>query len=179
MLNIRTLTVQILSAPRRFMRRRGFGVHSPFAFAFLSNAIREQDAYYAYESINALTPKRSLRKFLRLAFRTAVVLKAKRVAVFGPDSNLLLKALEYAGAKQSSNPLLVVATADANHAVALECVRSGGTVILGNIHKNKANALLIKTIAETCGHGMTFTNGETAIFVARPNLPKQTFRITL
>ena len=32
--------------PRRYRTSRGFGVHSPFAFEFITRTIRDRDAYY-------------------------------------------------------------------------------------------------------------------------------------
>ncbi len=40
----------------RFRHRRGYGVHSPFAFAFLSGVVYEHAAYYAYERLNKMHP---------------------------------------------------------------------------------------------------------------------------
>lgn len=36
---------------KRFRYRRGYGVHSPFAFDFITNVIYEKTPYYAYEEI--------------------------------------------------------------------------------------------------------------------------------
>lgn len=43
-----------LSIWRRYWRSRGFGVHSPFAFYFITNVMRQSYSYYAYESIHYL-----------------------------------------------------------------------------------------------------------------------------
>lgn len=39
---------------QRFWRSKGFGVHSPFAFYFITNVMRQKYHYYAYESIEYL-----------------------------------------------------------------------------------------------------------------------------
>lgn len=45
----------ILRWPRRYRTSRGFGVHSPFAFDFITKVLRERDAsYYSYAEIDAL-----------------------------------------------------------------------------------------------------------------------------
>lgn len=42
----------------RWRRSRGFGVHSPFAYHFITTVLREKDAtYYAYSDIAALFPR--------------------------------------------------------------------------------------------------------------------------
>ena len=38
---------------KRFRHRRGYGVHSPFAFAFLTDVVYERNAYYAYHELDA------------------------------------------------------------------------------------------------------------------------------
>ncbi len=40
-----------LSAPRRYNRSKGHGIHSPFAFNFVLKVLRERCAYYAYVNI--------------------------------------------------------------------------------------------------------------------------------
>lgn len=43
-----------ITALQRFHRSRGFGIHSPFAFKFVLNVLRERLPYYAYEDIKKL-----------------------------------------------------------------------------------------------------------------------------
>lgn len=45
----------ILRWPRRYRTSRGFGVHSPFAYDFITKVLRERDAsYYSYAEIDSL-----------------------------------------------------------------------------------------------------------------------------
>ncbi|MBD5224748.1 MAG: hypothetical protein HDS68_02105 [Bacteroidales bacterium] len=49
---------RIISYPARWRRSKGFGVHSPFAFNFITKVIGEREAeYYAYAEIAAFCPK--------------------------------------------------------------------------------------------------------------------------
>ena len=43
-----------ITALRRYHRSRGFGIHSPFAFKFVLNVLRERLPYYAYEDFKEL-----------------------------------------------------------------------------------------------------------------------------
>lgn len=52
------LIKKITSYPARWRRSRGFGVHSPFAYNFITKVLREKDAaYYAYAEIAAFCPR--------------------------------------------------------------------------------------------------------------------------
>lgn len=49
---------KILTYPARWRRSQGFGVHSPFAYHFITKVLREKDSeYYAYAEISAFCPK--------------------------------------------------------------------------------------------------------------------------
>lgn len=59
---------------RRLRYRKGYGIHSPFAFRFVTEVIYETDSYYIYEEIeNRLTgnwwQRAVQRKLERLSFR--------------------------------------------------------------------------------------------------------------
>ncbi len=62
---------------RRFRHRCGYGVHSPFAFGFITDVVYERSAYYAYRELDRRLPApvRWLRlrphKCLRFLFRLA------------------------------------------------------------------------------------------------------------
>lgn len=48
----------ILTYPARWRRSQGFGVHSPFAYHFITRVLREKSTeYYAYAEIAAFCPK--------------------------------------------------------------------------------------------------------------------------
>ena len=57
---------------RRFRYRRGYGIHSPFAFRFLQDVVYEKSSYYAYcqlDSHLAWSQRLRQRRGLRLLFR--------------------------------------------------------------------------------------------------------------
>lgn len=58
----------------RFRHRKGYGVHSPFAFRFITDVICERSPYYAYRELDRQLPlskrlrqRRGLHLLLRLA----------------------------------------------------------------------------------------------------------------
>ncbi len=42
------------TALRRYRHSKGFGIHSPFAFSFVLNVLRERNPYYAYSELEGL-----------------------------------------------------------------------------------------------------------------------------
>lgn len=49
---------RLIEYPARLRRSLGYGVHSPFAFHFITKVLRERDAqYYAYAEIAAFCPR--------------------------------------------------------------------------------------------------------------------------
>lgn len=41
---------RLLNAPLRLRTSRGFGVHSPFAFSFILNVLKQKDSFYSYKN---------------------------------------------------------------------------------------------------------------------------------
>ena len=68
----------------RIRHRCGYGVHSPFAFNFLTNVVYERSAYYAYKELDyALRPweRFRIRQCLHLLFRIANYLQPRTAYV--------------------------------------------------------------------------------------------------
>ena len=107
---------------RRFRHRRGYGVHSPFAFDFITDVVYEQSAYYKYKELRAHEKRLKQEKgtdwlyeppkLKRLLFRLvnyaqpATVVDAGRLSA----SSLYLKAAcgkaDYTGASKLSELFL-------------------------------------------------------------------------
>ena len=81
---------------RRFRHRRGYGVHSPFAFRLITDVVYERLPYYAYDELKRL--RRSLPKGARmypervdrLLFRLVNHLSPQRVVEVGTGAGLSL-----------------------------------------------------------------------------------------
>lgn len=73
----------------RFRHRRGYGVHSPYAYAFLRDVVYEDMTYYAYASLNHLHPwwVRMTRAYplccRRLLFRLANFIHPSTMSILG------------------------------------------------------------------------------------------------
>lgn len=68
----------------RFRHRKGYGVHSPFAFRFITDVIYECSPYYAYEELDRQLPlpmRFRQRKGLHLLLRIANHLQPRTVVL--------------------------------------------------------------------------------------------------
>lgn len=75
----------------RFRHRRGYGIHSPFAFSFVTDVIYERGEYYAYAPLSTICPEHGerpllRRRDLRLLFRIANASGAQEVLLAAHDA---------------------------------------------------------------------------------------------
>lgn len=90
---------------RRFRHRRGYGVHSPFAFDFITRVVYEHTPYYQYKELSAEQRRlasekghnwacRESQKVKRLLFRLVNRAQPTFIVSVGPDSaaELYMKA---------------------------------------------------------------------------------------
>lgn len=90
---------------RRFRHRRGYGVHSPFAFDFITRVVYEHTPYYQYKELSAEQRRlvsekghswacRESQKVKRLLFRLVNRAQPTFIVNVGPDSaaELYMKA---------------------------------------------------------------------------------------
>lgn len=81
--------MSIFKAYIRWRHSRGFGVHSPYAYRFVTDVVRPGDyGYYSYQEIYGhLKGKEAhdhhLTRLVKFIIRLAVFLKARRVVAFG------------------------------------------------------------------------------------------------
>ena len=87
---------------KRFRHRRGYGIHSPFAFNFVTGVVYETGTYYAYQALRQrydLTPcKHGLRwKDAKFLFRLANFQRPTTAFLQGFGSDGLVQTLLNAG----------------------------------------------------------------------------------
>lgn len=74
---------------KRFRHRKGYGVHSPFAFNFLTGVVYEKGEYYAYQELDALYGQKNKcgtnhkMKCLKFLFRLANYVHPKSICIYG------------------------------------------------------------------------------------------------
>ena len=94
---------------RRFRKRCGYNIHSPFAFNFVTGVIYEAGRFYAYsalESQGVNVPKRARLKDDRLVFRVVNFAEPKRIVAVGPDAEAFRHTCDYIRAARNC-PLYV------------------------------------------------------------------------
>lgn len=169
----------------RMRRSRGFGVHSPFAFRFVTCVLRERGEYYSYEQLRSLAKdKRDFRR-LALLFRLVCELHPDSIISDGigedirktillADSRIrLLSVTEWMMDDGSSGKSLYLASmSDCDTDVAERIFLEEGAMIMPVI-----TAELCERIKKRLISGMTFTNGRICIFVSRRDLPRQDFEV--
>ncbi len=87
---------------KRFRHRCGYGVHSPFAFAFLTDVVYERNAYYAYHELDASLAwwqRLRIRRLLHLLIRIANHVQPRRIVTKG-DAHLAVRYMQ-AGCRQA------------------------------------------------------------------------------
>lgn len=72
-----------------FRNRRGYGVHSPFVFEFVSEIVSEKLPYYCFDTIEKnISISNTNRKLYRLLFRIVERLSFRNILILGAESSL-------------------------------------------------------------------------------------------
>ncbi len=173
---------RFLGAPRRLARRRGFGVHSPFAYDFIRRVISQPYAYYCYPRLRLLARQSGMRPdLLRFLFRVALCFRPQSVAVIGADDRMRDAIL---GAVAEGSPdlridsgsvadLTVVCGEDSS-AQALKCAQNGGVVVFAGRRRTYGVA---RNLWLSTRHGMMFRGSDVAVYVGRAYLPHQLYNV--
>lgn len=170
----------MLGAARRATRRRGHGIHSPFAFDFVRRVIAQPCRYYAYESMRS--GSRSERRLTRLLFRLGLFFAPGEIAATGTIEPFLMQWLqrgaEAAADIRRGGPMLVVGKGGSvtDEEMAQIAAREGVIVWLQmNVASGERSS--VARLAGQCPHGMLFRGAHTAIYVGLKRLPCQQFDV--
>lgn len=154
----------------RYRHSKGFGVHSPFAFRFITEVLGEKCPYYDYARL------RDRRQ--RLLYRIAVSLSPATYGVAG-DADAAPVPMACPGAVLAAGTVdLLVAGCEAMPEELYPTLDGGGVVVVSG--KNRPLMDAAKARLDAIGHGMTFDNArDLCILVAYPRLPRQDIPIRL
>lgn len=190
-----------LKAPLRWWRTRGFGIHSPFAFCFVGEVLRERYAYYAYERIGRLVAERGRDDRLSFAgakalFRIAARLDCREAVLAGKGNNsvvagimsLVRKNMPVLQLKDHVKPvrynaiMIVESVADSTLVAtqAIDVVDKQGVVIVRNLASSeKCRDVERRISVAMTDHGAQFCNGRATVFVGLRYLQPQRFNVNL
>ena len=184
------LTLRRLWRPLgRARRSRGFGVHSPFAFRFITLVLRDsRSVYYSTRKIRDFAGGRRRRRNLAMLFRIVCDRKpltlvlppdlpeAERRVILMADSRLqpITPAEALTLPAGSGRIFICLPELSAENLQAARRVLSSedSTLVLLRADSRQLNAL-----KDGLDHIMTFTNGKYAVLVSRRGLPTQNFEI--
>lgn len=79
---------------KRFRKRKGYGVHSPFAFHYITELIYDKHKYEAYRTVKAAALRRDTnRKSGRLLYRIARKVQPRQILFHGDQTSRSLMYL--------------------------------------------------------------------------------------
>lgn len=73
---------------RKALRSRGFGVHSPFAYRFITFVLRNSSSYYGYSNLRQMSESRREFKELAVIFRMVCDLRPDIVYICGDNREI-------------------------------------------------------------------------------------------
>lgn len=183
----RGLLRRCLSVPRRMARRKGFGIHSPFAFDFVRRVIAQPCAYYAYERINGIAETAAEEgALLRLLFRVCLYFRPRRIVVCGSVSDAVMESLIMGspdavsgkfecGAGYGDDTLLVIASCDEVDRVAVvAALKCGANAVILDAAYDSG---LLADIWHGTVCGMLFRGRKAGIYAGMRHLPHQSFDV--
>lgn len=168
---------------KRWRHGRGFGIHSPFAYDFITRTLRERLPYYAYDRFEALAASQRLGvlelKRLRLIFRIAVRFNPASAIIIG-DRNASLQKVALKSVRRNVNFAPEPSDADLiiinDDSADIKSMRDKLVYIFPDT--NCGGLSTCERIWSETTRGMRFDNSRGfTIIVHSPTLPRQRFDV--
>ncbi|MDE7410818.1 MAG: hypothetical protein K2M94_02130 [Paramuribaculum sp.] len=180
MVTFRRLKVA-LGAPLRATRRRGHGIHSPFAFDFVRRVIAQPCRYYVYETMDS-GGSRVRGKLMRLLFRLGLFFSPAEIVTEGDVDSRLMQALECgvleSGKTVDGRKILILAPGVmASQETVAEIASAGGVIVWLGMSAAARHRQQVGCQVVDVGHGMLFRGATTAVYVGYHKLPCQRFDV--
>lgn len=169
----------------RFRHRRGYGVHSPFAYAFLRGVILERTPYYPYAPLARLHPwwVRWSRSYpitcRRMLFRLANYVHPRTIAVIGDrpiERAYLQAAVPSAQMTQQQGDFIFVAHNALLH-FTLPQMPTSGMVVAEGIHHDATALAAWKRIKDNPQTAVTFDLYDYGIALFDHSVHKQHYKV--
>lgn len=169
---------QIMSWPKRRWRAGGFGIHSPFAFSFVTGVLARKDIDGNVDKLRSISGNDCRQT--ALLYRCIRHFKPARIAVYPAGDETLTKVIRLACEKTQI-------VTDNNHGIPDMTVvgmsddatlRDNGSPVYFVSHIDKEPYREFWKHLTACrDHGMDFTDGRTGIICRFSHLPRQSFKI--
>ena len=167
---------------------RGFGVHSPFAYRFITETLRERCPYYAYDRLEAFGrregPQWLTPRLIRLIFRIINRFQPESVAVAGSEGLSVIRAIACAVRRDTgfrtaaAGAPLVIVTDIGSEVItpSADCVTPAVWVFPCLALDGARACYDALTVSLTCGQSFADPHGR-AVVVIDPKLPRQHFDV--
>lgn len=166
--------------PKRRWRAGGFGIHSPFAYSFVTEVLSRRGAAGHEKLLEGLTGDDL--HFASLMLRCIEYLKPATIAVYSDSDGRLQHIIG------SVQPDITIIGNDSTAVPDMTVFRaSGGSMpgdngspvcIITRINKEPSRSLW-KRVTATCSRGMDFSDRRTGIICRFSHLPRQSFKIVI
>lgn len=163
-----SFVLKLQLAYSRWRHGHGFGIHSPFAYRFVTEVLRQGYGYYAYLRLPGDAR-------LRTVFRVVLALRPATVALAGCARyrRAVEEAVPHARITVPSEAAMIIVDGAVEPDFDLGAHGKAHAIVLD--YRRLASWEEYK---QKLGAGMTFANGGTmAVAVALPHLPRQDFDV--
>ena len=165
----------------RFRKRKGYGVHSPFAFGFVTDVLYNKSSYYAYKEMDCKLhwwQRGRVRSVRHLMFRLANYRQPKTLYCVGVDK-VLCEACQYGvqgltilrNDEVDAADMILTGIDDES---AMKHVGEGTMVVVHGIHRGRD---FWKRVRDDERITVTFDLHDVGIAFARKDLNKQHYMI--
>lgn len=170
----------------RLRQRKGYGVHSPFAYSFIRGVVLEGASYYAYSHLARLHPwwvrwgGLYPMKCRRLLFRLANFARPKTVTLLTEDTTAqaYVRAAVPSAKVAAEGDFTFVGAAHLAEAPAIAATMSPqGMLVCEGIHRNANTLAIWHSIQQHPHTGITFDLYTYGVAFFDPSLHKQHYKV--
>lgn len=170
---MKKLFSRILSLPLRAWRSRGFGVHSPYAYRFITGVLRCDCSYYDYDAIG---PDAAARRLYRVLLELAPAAVVRSGPLDAPlTAACTLAAVAVAPSPRCPRSVIVSPGSIVGITYLRRILASGGSVIFTDLRDTRSSEIF----AEISPCAMTFAGLRLAVLTGAPGLPRQLFPLLM
>ena len=173
----------------RWRHRRGFGVHSPFAYRMVRDVLTSRGHYYAvvrFRRDTAGLPRKTIKEYAVL-FRLVARLAPRRINLAGSVEMQLYPVLRLAdsrvliaegtgGYSHCDRVLTILSASDIRHTLPDGILRSGNMLVIRNL---KEQPTALETVLGAVTGGWVFADSRTAIIVSDSDEPLNMVDVTI